>query len=104
MKVTLLEFNNDKRIELDPFYWIAYICLNDSIIAEWTFIFVPMIIMGVHCETVSSDTVVTKKKVANKGIILITLCMCVHSILKQRVLKSFCIPREPIDFYLANSV
>ena len=48
MKVTLLEFNNDKRIELDPFYWIAYICLNDSIIAEWTFIFVPMIIMGVH--------------------------------------------------------
>ena len=48
MKVTLLEFNNDNRIELGPFYWIAYIGLNDSIIAEWTFIFVPMIIMGLH--------------------------------------------------------
>ena len=48
MKVTLLEFNSDKRTKVDPFYWIAYIGLNDSIIAEWTFILVPMIIMGMY--------------------------------------------------------
>ena len=48
MKVTLLEFNNDKRIELDPFYWIAYIGLDDFVVAEWTFILVPMISMGMN--------------------------------------------------------
>ena len=48
MKVTLLEFNNDKRTKVNPFYWIAYIGLDDFVVAEWTFILVPMISMGMN--------------------------------------------------------
>ena len=48
VKVTLLEFNNDKRTKVDPFYWIAYIGLDDFIVAEWAFIFVPMIVMDMN--------------------------------------------------------
>ena len=48
VKVTLLEFNNDKRTKVDPFYWIAYIGLDDFVVAEWTFILVPMISMGMN--------------------------------------------------------
>ena len=48
VKVTLLEFNNDKRTKVDPFYWIAYIGLDDFVAAEWTFILVPMIVMDMN--------------------------------------------------------
>ena len=48
VKVTLLEFNNDERTKVDPFYWIAYIGLDDFVVAEWTFILVPMISMGMN--------------------------------------------------------
>ena len=48
VKVTLLEFNNDKRTKVDPFYWIAYIGLDDFVVAEWAFILVPMISMGMN--------------------------------------------------------
>ena len=48
VKVTLLEFNSDKRTKVDSFYWIAYIGLDDFIVAEWTFIFVSMIVMGMN--------------------------------------------------------
>ena len=48
VKVTLLEFNSDKRTKVDPFYWIAYIGLDDFVVAEWTFILVPMISMGMN--------------------------------------------------------
>ena len=48
VKVTLLEFNNDKRTKVDSFYWIAYIGLDDFIVAEWAFIFVPMIVMDMN--------------------------------------------------------
>ena len=48
VKVTLLEFNSDKRTKVDSFYWIAYIGLDDFVVAEWTFILVPMISMGMN--------------------------------------------------------
>ena len=48
VKVTLLQFNNDERTKVDSFYWIAYIGLNDFIVAEWAFIFVPMIVMDMN--------------------------------------------------------
>ena len=48
VKVTLLEFNNDKRTKVGPFYWIAYIGLDDFIVAEWTFILMTMISMGMN--------------------------------------------------------
>ena len=48
VKVTLLEFNNDKRTKVDSFYWIAYIGLDDFVVAEWTFIFVSMIVMDIN--------------------------------------------------------
>ena len=48
VKVTLLEFNNDERTKVDSFYWIAYIGLDDFVVAEWAFIFVPMIVMDMN--------------------------------------------------------
>ena len=48
VKVTLLEFNNNKRTKVDPFYWIAYIGLDDFVVTEWTLILVPMIIMDMN--------------------------------------------------------
>ena len=48
VKVTLLEFNSDKRTKVDSLYWIAYIGLDDFIVAEWAFIFVPVIVMDIN--------------------------------------------------------
>ena len=48
VKVTLLEYNNDERTKVDSFYCIAYIGLDDFVVAEWAFIFVSMIVMGMN--------------------------------------------------------